>query len=57
MAHYRGYVGSYWDNGKENGNYYNGLNREYGVYYSNVQALLGSIQMYLTHGTGTGLLG
>ena len=29
-----GYIlGIYWDNGKENGNYYNGLYRDYRVYY------------------------
>ena len=28
-----GYIlGYYWDNGKENGNYYNGLYRDYRVY-------------------------
>ena len=28
-----GYIwGLYWDNGKENGNYYNGLYRDYRVY-------------------------
>ena len=27
------FLGLYWDNGKENGNYYHGLYRDYRVYY------------------------
>ena len=32
------YLGLYWDNGKENGNYYNGSYRDYRVY---IGAILG----------------
>ena len=35
-------LGLYWDNGKENGNYYNGLYRDYKVY---IGVILGYIGM------------